>query len=336
MKPVDPELLAILKTETKLEHELRTSESARKRYMEEAAENSGRPDPYAPLKDPVSVGRPIRYVDWPPHRNYLIEILCVLSGTCEVKIEDRVLRLQRGDIFIPNQYTVFSRKALGEDDILVSFIVKPRFLEELCMQLKTGTLLSDFMLDTLRKEVSWNRYLHFTGLDDIAVADLIETIAYAAFPYLDDDNITCGSVPEPQLTAYLLMALFMSLSRNLAALSSESPANYDEMIRQSVRSYIGTEYRTASLKELASMVNQSESALSREIKRLFGFTFRELLLRKRFERAVRLLEQTDLPVSGIADAVGYENTSFFYRRFRSIYGLSPRDYRRRQVGGDAP
>lgn len=333
MKSIDPSLLEILKTETELERRLRTSAAARKRYMEEALEGSGRPDPYAPLTAPVSVGRPVRYVDWPPHRNYLIEITCVLSGTCEVTVRDKVIQLRQGDIFIPNQYTVFSRKALGENDILASFIVKSQFLEELCIQLKTGTLLSDFMLDTLRREASWNRYLHFTDLDDIAVADLIETMVCAAFPYLDDTNVTCGSVPEPQLTAYLLMALFMSLSRNLDSLSEDSPANYDEMIRQTVRNYIGTDYRNASLRALAEQVNQSESALSREIKHLFGFTFKELLLQKRFERAVQLLEQTDLPVSEIADAVGYENTSFFHRRFRTMYGMSPKDYRRQRKTG---
>ena len=308
--------------------ELRTCRKARERFAEEALLGSGRPDPYAALKDHVSVGRAIRYVAWPPHRNYLIEISCVLSGECHVAIAGKEIVLRQGDIFIPNQYTVFSREPLGEDDIMVSFIVKPQYLQEVCLQLKTGSPLSDFMMDTLRQEVSWNRYLHFTDVDDIAVTDLIETMIYAAFPYLDDDNITCGSAPEPRFTAYLLTGLFMSLSRNLEALSADSAANYDEIVRHAVRTYIGSEYKNASLKELASRMNQSESSLSRQIKALFGFTFKELLLQRRFESAVQLLEQTDLSVSTVAEAVGYENTSFFYRRFRTLYGISPKDYRR--------
>ena len=328
MRPIDPRILTILKTETEFETALRTCPKARARFAEEALVGSGRPDPYATLRESVSVGRVIRYVAWPPHRNYLIEISCVLSGECRVSIAGKEIVLRRGDIFIPNQYTVFSREPLGENDIMVSFIVKPQFLEEVCLQLKAGSPLSDFMLDTLRQEVNWNRYLHFTDVDDIAVTDLVETMVYAAFPYLDNDNITCGSAPEPQLTAYLLTGLFMSLSRNLEALSEDSPANYDEMVRQAVRTYIGSEYKTGSLKELAARMNQSESSLSRQVKSLFGFTFKELLLQRRFERAVRLLEQTDLPVSSIAEAVGYENTSFFYRRFRALYGISPKDYRR--------
>ena len=186
------------------------------------------------------------------------------------------------------------------------------------------------MLDTLRQEVCWDRYLHFTNVDDIAVTDLIETMLYAAFPHLDNDNIRCGSAPEPNLTVYLLTALFMSLSRNLDSLSDDSPVNYDEMIRQTVRNYIASEYKTGTLKELAAILNQTESNLSRQVKSLFGFTFMELLLQKRFERAVNLLEKTDLPTSAIAEAVGYESTSFFYRRFRSMYGISPKDYRKKR------
>ena len=331
MRQIDTRVLEILKTETGFERALRTCPRARERFRAEAELGSGNPEPYEPLQHSVSVGRAVRYVDWPRHRNYLIEISYVVSGVCRVRVDGRTILLRPGDIFIPNQYTMFSRDALGEDDILVSFIVKPQFLEDVCLRLRAGSLLSDFMLDTLRKEVSWNRYLHFTGLEDIAVLDLIEAILCEAFPYLDDGNIFCGSPPEPELTAYLLTALFMSLSRNLDALSRTSPASYNEMIRQTVRSYVDDKYKTGSLKELAGLMNHSESALSRQIKSLFGCTFKELLLQKRFERAVVLLEQTELPVSGIAEAVGYENTSFFHRRFRSLYGISPRDYRRRRA-----
>ena len=327
MRQIDPKILDILKTETSFETALRTCPEARRRFVEDALRGSGNPDAYAELRETVAVGRVSRFAAWPPHRNYLIEISYMVSGECRMNVSGKDITIRQGDIFIPNQYTVFSREPLGEDDIMVSFVVKPQFLEDVCLQLRAGTPLSDFMLDTLRQDVCWNRYLHFTDVDDIAVTDLIETMLYAAFPYLDNDNIRCGSAPEPQLTVYLLTALFLSLSRNLDALADDSPANYDEMVRQTVRSYIGTEYKTASLKELATLMNQSESALSRQIKGLFGFTFKELLLRKRFERAVALLDQTDLPVGSIAEAVGYENTSFFYRRFRTIYGISPKDYR---------
>ena len=43
--------------------------------------------------------------------------------------------------------------------------------------------------------------------------------------------------------AFLLTALFLSLTRNLDSLDDDSPSNYDEIVRQTVRNYIGTEYK---------------------------------------------------------------------------------------------
>jgi AraC-like DNA-binding protein len=60
-----------------------------------------------------------------------------------------------------------------------------------------------------------------------------------------------------------------------------------------------------------------------------GVTFKELVQRKRLQVAARLLEQTGLSVSDVIVAVGYDNTSYFYRIFRARYGVSPKEYRAR-------
>jgi YesN/AraC family two-component response regulator len=72
--------------------------------------------------------------------------------------------------------------------------------------------------------------------------------------------------------------------------------------------------------------------LSKLIKQSTGFTFQELLQRKRFQKAVMLLLDTDLSVEEIAEAVGYENLSYFYRQFKERYGRTPRKYRMEHRG----
>ena len=41
----------------------------------------------------------------------------------------------------------------------------------------------------------------------------------------------------------------------------------------------------------------------------------------------RQLLDTDLSVEDIALDVGYENQSYFFRQFKSRYGMTPRKYR---------
>ena len=87
-------------------------------------------------------------------------------------------------------------------------------------------------------------------------------------------------------------------------------------------------YRTADLTRLAAELHVSLPYLSAAVHRATGRTFKELLLEKRLSKAAQLLRETRLPVEDIIAAVGYENTSYFYRRFRERFGASPRDYRK--------
>ena len=74
--------------------------------------------------------------------------------------------------------------------------------------------------------------------------------------------------------------------------------------------------------------------LSREIRRRTGKTYKELLQEKRMQQAVYLLTNSKIPVTDIIESVGYDNTSYFYRKFRERYGMSPKEYRGQFVQND--
>lgn len=330
MREFDQRLLSILRTETETEHILRTDPEERARFAKRTAK--GLLDKRIPrkLNYNVSITRLLRYCPALPRRSGYIEMIHVITGGVHMRVGGQPVELHKGDFFLPNLHTEMAWDALDEGDISVCFVIKPQFLEQLCTQLDPKSALSEFMLDMLRRDVSWNKYLHFTDVDDVAVFNLAETLVFSAFPFLDDSNIATGSTPDEELTSALTTALFLSLSKNMISLSQESPANYCEILRQTICDYIAREYKTASLLELSMLVHMSESGLSRQIKELFGFNFKDLLLNQRFEHARLLLEQTDLPIADIARTVGYENTSFFYRRFRELYGISPKTFREKK------
>ena len=43
-----------------------------------------------------------------------------------------------------------------------------------------------------------------------------------------------------------------------------------------------------------------------------------------------LLTSSQIPVTDIIESIGYDNTSYFYRKFRERYGMSPKEYRQEQ------
>ena len=48
----------------------------------------------------------------------------------------------------------------------------------------------------------------------------------------------------------------------------------------------------------------------------------------RIEQASRLLRETDRAVMDIALSVGFENFSYFIKRFREVFGCTPSQYRK--------
>ena len=60
-----------------------------------------------------------------------------------------------------------------------------------------------------------------------------------------------------------------------------------------------------------------------------GQTLSHLIARRRIEAAKRLLFQSGLPISAVAEAVGISDYNYFSRIFRTLTGMTPRDFRKK-------
>ncbi len=88
-----------------------------------------------------------------------------------------------------------------------------------------------------------------------------------------------------------------------------------------------------SLDELAAEAQLSPFHFARMFKQSVGVPPRVYLTRLRMERACELLETTDLPVTTIAQEVGYSSNQVLARVFVKHRRMSPSDHRRRAVRG---
>ena len=87
---------------------------------------------------------------------------------------------------------------------------------------------------------------------------------------------------------------------------------------------------------LAQMTHTSEAHFIRTFKTAFGETPHRYLQRRRVERAMFLLVQTDRSVTDICLDVGFTSLGTFSRTFRAVVGESPTSYRERGVAHDVP
>jgi len=84
------------------------------------------------------------------------------------------------------------------------------------------------------------------------------------------------------------------------------------------------------IEALADSVHLSRAHFIRSFRQTFGETPHRYLQRRRVERAMALLRETDRPVTEICLDVGFASLGTFSRTFHEIVGTSPSGYRRRE------
>jgi AraC-like DNA-binding protein len=82
-----------------------------------------------------------------------------------------------------------------------------------------------------------------------------------------------------------------------------------------------------SLKEIANIVNMSESAFSHFFKKKTNISFKDYLTNIRISQACQLLTKTTHSIAEICFACGFNNLSNFIRIFKKKKGTTPSDYR---------
>jgi AraC-like DNA-binding protein len=80
---------------------------------------------------------------------------------------------------------------------------------------------------------------------------------------------------------------------------------------------------------LAGSLGLSRAHFIRSFRRAFGETPHRYLQRRRIERAMALLRETDRSITDVCLDVGFASLGTFSRTFREVVGESPRQYRER-------
>ena len=175
------------------------------------------------------------------------------------------------------------------------------------------------MIGAMRQKNPVSHYLLFRLKEDLQVENLMENMIESMLHTHCNEDIA---------NQYTMGLVFLYLLNHLENLSHNSSIDYKETIVQAVLEYINSDCKNANLSKIAEDTHQSMTVLSKLIKQKTGYKFQELLQRRRFQKAVYLLMETELTVEDIALEVGYENQSYFYRQFQKRYKMTPAKYRK--------
>ncbi|MDR3202321.1 MAG: AraC family transcriptional regulator [Bifidobacteriaceae bacterium] len=87
--------------------------------------------------------------------------------------------------------------------------------------------------------------------------------------------------------------------------------------------------RAPASTEMAAAAGCSVSTLDRHMRRVFGLSPRQFVLKQRMDRAMTLLSTTDLPIATVAEQAGFYDQPAFTRQLARLIGETPAQFRRR-------
>lgn len=139
----------------------------------------------------------------------------------------------------------------------------------------------------------------------------------------------------------LELLLFLSDLETDAQVSQMDYYNQNQVrMAKEVKEYITKDLSVHyTIEALAGIFHISPTMLKRCFKGVFGTSIYSYLRIYRLQVAQKMLMSTQLPITMIANRVGYENPNKFTSAFGKVYGMSPKEFRknvqldRKELGG---
>lgn len=255
----------------------------------------------------------------PFHWHQNMEILFVEKGPFRIYADGVSEDGNTGDIFFFNPEQLHQICGTDEENSYYSFVFS---LSMLNFQEQDYTQTA--ILNPLCKE----RWFPLKISPDTAGYTEISRILYRLKEHNTEQPAAYQLLTKAEL--YRLIAvleqnhLFLTEAGHMSRQHSQTALRLKEVIN-----YVAEHYKeNISLEQAAGIMHMTPKYFSNYFSSTLYISFVQYLNRFRIEKACLLLQTTDMPVMEVGFEVGYENFSYFIRRFREFQGCTPSDYRK--------
>lgn len=269
------------------------------------------------------IRRNSRFNAVPEHTHTYLEICYVYEGTCPQRVNGQDVVLRQNQVLLLDTGSTHSIAALGEEDILISVLMPQDFLARCLVDIGTtddaaSRFVPRFLVNALITETDHQRYLLFNSQDNRRIKRYFQELMCE---YLEPSPIA------EQIMVELVRLILMELVNVYEAdYTRREEARHHVSVVPIIR-YIEQNFRTCTQQEVAEHFFISPNYVNTLLKRHTGMTYIQTVQAQRLAYAATLLRATDRSVEDIARESGYENLSFFYRKFQARYGKNPGEYR---------
>ena len=239
-----------------------------------------------------------------PHYHSLYEIYFLEEGNCTYFIDNKIYNIQSGDVVIIPDGVIHHTKYdnIKHSRILINCNRK-------------------YIPDSFQTNISAGNYVYrnpFTVDETRRILQKTEN-EYNINDSFSDEIISCHT-----------HSLFYLLMRN-----SESCIDIDESnnIIEKAVTYIRENFSSnITLSFLAKMFSVSPEHFSRIFKKETGLGFSKYLNSLRLQYAEQILRSSkNYSITKIAEICGFEDSNYFSKKFKEVYGISPKKLQKKKV-----
>ncbi|GFP75291.1 helix-turn-helix domain-containing protein [Clostridium fungisolvens] len=262
---------------------------------------------------PVSVDF-VTVEEYPLHWHNYIEILYVVKGSVFVNINAGTYELIENEIEIINvdeAHRIFSK---DKDNKVLIFHIDPYFFEKYYNDIKNMFFYTNSSEEGAQENEDYDELRTFLS---IVLCELVQR----------SDNYD----EEIENTLVELLYHLINNFHYLMHEQEELRENDEQLDRyHRISKYIYNNYNNnITLQDIADKEFLSTHYLSHEIKYSTGYSFTELINLTRVEESVKLLLDTDKPISEISEEVGFSHTRYYNKNFKFYYKTTPLNYRKK-------
>lgn len=259
------------------------------------------------------------------HSHTFFEFVYVYSGNCDITVDSVSFHMTEGDLCLFNLRALHTIKAeTSSENIIFNLLVKHSQMDDAYFRLfalPKDEMISGFFLEAMQNKTIVDNYLLFRRDEGNAYEEMVHHIIREYYEQ---------SLYKHEMYSLLLAALLIDLARlykhnTMQKSESELPnAVFTEII-----TFIYDHCRDVSIATLSHRFNYSPSYLSNLIKKYYNSSFSDILQSARFQEAAKLLRTTTLPVCDVMEQIGCTNRTWFTKKFKERYGITPAEYRKK-------
>ncbi len=267
---------------------------------------------------PFLVRKHSRFRDYPFHIHDWIEISYMYSGNCTQIINGQSYHMDEGQLLLMAPDTVHTIEPLTENDILVQIALGQKHLtHNFFNRLSSNSIVTSFFINAFSLTNNKDSFFLFHSEKSRRLRLFITEFLCEWYDH---------SLASEDILNNMFSLIISELVNVLNTATTDTHIYKNDYIVP-VLQYIEKNYRTCSLTEAADEFGLNPNYLSNVLKEHTGLSFNELVQSEKLSTAERLLLTSDMSVADIANFVGYQNMSFFYKIFKRKNNCMPKEFR---------